>query len=161
MIEIEISEDQISLAKNKSEEMGKLRNSIRGGKGNVVGFLGEIIVADYIGAEISNTYDYDLVKGGNTFDVKTKECTSKPRKNFNCSVAAYNTKQKCGFYVFVRILSDLSKGWILGGYGKESFYKDAFFGKKGEIEAGSNPPFTFKADCYNLKIGNLKTLKQG
>ena len=58
MIEIAITEEQIEKARHKAKNLGILRNSVESGKGNFVGFLGEIVVADYYGWKEENTNDY-------------------------------------------------------------------------------------------------------
>lgn len=159
MIEREIAPNDIRIARKKADELGVLKNSIRKGKGNITAFIGEILVAREFGAVFVNNYDYDLEKNGKKIEVKTKSCTSKPRPYYNCSVADYNTSQDCDFYVFVRVLEDNSRGWILGGMSKDEFYEKAFFRRKGEIDEDACPRFPFKADCYNIKIRDLKQIK--
>lgn len=159
MIEVPISKIQLNAARIKAEQMGKLKNSITKGEANLEGFLGEILVAKHIKAQVKNTYDYDLIKDGVKIDVKTKRCTSIPREDYECSIAAYNTKQKCDYYIFVRILEDHTRGWILGGIKKENYFKKSRFCKKGQIDKKSNLGWTFKADCYNLEIKELEEIK--
>ena len=77
----------MSRAKEKASSVGILQGSITGGSRNVLGAIGEVVVADSIKAKEVNTYNYDLIKGGNKIDVKTKRCTSKPLPNYDCSVA--------------------------------------------------------------------------
>lgn len=156
MIEINIPHKILQLAQKKADDLGALRNSIRSGAGNYVGFLGELVVCAYLGIHTQNTYDYDLVYKNVKFDVKTKECTSPPKPFYECSVAAYNTTQQCKAYVFTRICKD--KAWILGWKGKEEYYSQASFLQKGDIDPSNN--FTVKADCYNLKISNLRSLEK-
>jgi hypothetical protein len=72
MIEIKIKKEWLEDAKKKSEKMGRLKHSILKGKGNITGFLGEYMVADYLKAKIENTYDYDIVKCDIKIDVKSK-----------------------------------------------------------------------------------------
>lgn len=158
MIKIIPSKSQISLAKKKAKEMGTLKNSITEGKGNVYGFLGEILVSSLIEGRNKNTFDFDIIKNETTIDVKTKTCTSEPKDHYYCSVAAFNTKQQCDIYVFVRIMEDFSSAWILGGCTKEYFYKNATFNKAGSIDESSSFKWKFKADCYNLPIGKLKQI---
>ncbi len=103
---------------------------------------------------MENTYDYDLVSDcGKRIDVKTKRTNYKPRDYYDCSIAAYNTKQKCDSYVFVRVLNDFSRAWILGEKGKSDYFKEARFLKKGQIDGDNG--FRVKSDCYNLKISDL------
>ena len=158
MIEISINKDYMRRAREKASTVGILQGSITGGTSNVVGAIGEIIVADSIEAKQINTYDYDLVKDGVRIDVKTKRCNTRPLPNYDCSVALHGTKQDCDAYVFVRILTDLSKAWILGGISKQSFYKEATLYRKGDIDSDNG--FKFKADCYNLKIDKLSSVHE-
>ena len=158
MVEIIPSGSQLIKANKKAKELGLLNNSIRSGEGNIYGFLGEILVSEYINAIIENTYDYDVIKNGIKIDIKTKCCTSKPLENYFCSVAAFNTTQKCDVYIFVRILENFSKAWILGGRTKIKSFQEAKFFKAGEIDPSSNYGWTFRADCYNMEISKLKPL---
>ena len=141
-------------------DFGKLNNSIRQGDGNLVGCLGELCAlhcTNFGEIELANTYDYDLIAGDLNIDVKTKECTSKPRLEYDCSVAAFNIKQDCDIYLFVRVLNNYQKGWVLGWIEKYEYFKKAKFFKRGEIDPSNN--FTVKADCYNLKIKDLYSCK--
>ena len=155
MIKVTISDEMLVKAKQKATELGKLNNSILKGDGNLIGFLGEEVANDILKGNIKNSYDYDIILNtGKTVDVKTKKTTVEPKQYYDCSVAAFNTKQKCDYYCFVRIKDDLSCGWFLGIYDKKDYFKDADFLKKGQIDPSNN--FTVKADCYNMKINQLK-----
>lgn len=158
MLEFVPTKKQIKLAKSLAFDLGRLKNSITKGSGNIAGFLGEIVCAEYFGAEIKDTYDYDLLKDELRIDVKTKRCNSEPKSNYFCSVADYNTKQDCHVYLFCRVLNDLSKVWILGWEYKDEFYRKATFSKKGLVDPSSPPNyiFRFRADCYNLEINYLQ-----
>tara|TARA_R110002073_G_C9074053_1_gene546128 strand:+ start:21 stop:524 length:504 start_codon:yes stop_codon:yes gene_type:complete len=158
MIEIEITDDMLSSATQKAEEMGKLNNSILKGKGNIAGFLGEQVALKVLGGEWSNTFDYDIVVGDIKVDVKTKQTTAKPKPFYECSVAKYNTKQRCDAYAFVRVLKDFSKGWYLGAMKKEDYLSKATPLKRGDVDPSNN--FTVRADCYNLPISDLGELLQ-
>lgn len=154
MIEVKITEAHLEKAKVLADDLGELRNSITTGEGNLAGFVGEVIVAEVTGASHSNTYDYDLIlPDSKTVDVKTKRTNYAPKENYDCSVAAFNTRQKCDYYAFVRVKNDFSTAWILGFYSKEKYFKDASFHKKGDYDPDNN--FTFKADCYNIRISEL------
>lgn len=160
MIEIEITQKMKERAWRKARQMGEINNSITKGDGNIAGFLGEEIANEIIKGDINNTYDYDITKNGVTYDVKTKRCTSKPKSHYECSVAAFNTKQKCDYYVFVRIENlkgKWTRAWVLGLYGKEKYFKDAKFLRKGQTD-GDNY-FKVKADCYNMEISNLNSVE--
>lgn len=159
MIVVDILDEQIEQAQIKANEMGRIRNSIRKGEGNLIGFLGEILFAKHFAGEISNTYDYDVIINEKKIDVKTKATTVAPKLNYLATVADFNTKQKCDSYYFVRIDFENRLGYLLGGLTKESFYKKAIFHKQGDQDPDSNLGWTFKADCYNLEISKLKQPK--
>ena len=158
MIEVKITEQMKKRAWKKAREMGKLKHSITEGDGNIAGFLGEEVANHIINGQITNTYDYDILKDGLKIDVKTKRCTSKPKPFYDCSVAAYNTKQGCDYYVFVRIENKNGKwgrAWVLGSYPKKKYFEDAKFLKKGTKDG--NNAFLVKADCYNMSIDKLQS----
>ena len=160
MIEVKITQDMVDRAKKKSMEMGTIRNSITNGLGNMAGFIGEQAANEIIKGVISNTFDYDILQENVVWDVKTKRCTSEPKPYYECSVAAFNTKQKCDHYVFVRIENIKGKwtrAWVLGAYDKNKYFKDARFLKKGQTD-GDNY-FKVKADCYNMEISKLKSME--
>ena len=158
MKQVKITPDIIARAKKKAATVGNLQGSITGSLSHVVGAIGEIIVADAIGANESNTYDYDLVRDGERIDVKTKRCNTRPFPHYDCSVAAHGANQNCDSYIFVRILTDTSRAWILGSIPKQDFYTKATKYKRGDIDPANG--FTFKADCYNLHISELSDVEK-
>ena len=162
MIEIDITEKQVERAE-KLYDFKNLKNSITEGKSNIYGAMGEIIVFDYFCDKCKilheSTFDYDMIIDDIKVDVKSKKVTSYPKENYVCSVAAANISQLCDYYLFTRIMKDFSKGFILGYLKKDEFYKIAFFGKKGELdETDQYRKWTFSADCYNVKISELKKI---
>jgi len=157
MIEIDITKDMIEQCKAKAQDIGRLKNSITKGQGNLAGIVGEYVTHQHLkDSEWQNTYDYDLIENNKNIDVKTKRCSSKPRDNYDCSVAETSLHQGCDEYIFVRILNDLSKAWILGRMGRDAFFKKAKHMKKGQVDKSNN--FTVHANCYNLQIKELDTL---
>ena len=155
MIEVAISANMLVEARDKAAEMGRLRNSIINGAGNIAGFIGEAIAQQVLGGELINTYDYDLVlPSGKTIDVKTKQTSVKPLETYECSIAGLNTKQECDYYAFVRVKNDFTVGWYLGVYDKKQYMLDSVFMKKGTVDSSNG--YTVKSDCYNLKISSLK-----
>ena len=154
MIEVKVTDDMFLQAREKSIEMGKLRNSILHGNGNLAGFIGEYLANSILKGTVENTFDYDIVlTDGTLVDVKTKQTTVKPLDYYECSVAKFNPNQKCDKYAFVRVKKDFSVGWFLGIIGKEDYFKKAKFLKKGEKDGDNG--FTVRADCFNLKINEL------
>ena len=153
MIEIPLSEEMRELATIKADELGQLRNSIRKGKGNKVGFLGEIAVAYFFNGDLENTYDYDVLAHDCKMEVKTKETTVVPRPDYEGSVATCNLKQRCDIYVFTRVMKDLETCWICGMIRNDEFLSKARKLTKGQKD-GSNG-FTVKQNCMNMYYSDM------
>ena len=80
MIELIVTKEMIESCKQKAESIGKLKNSITKGEGNLSGVLGEYLTHKRLTKSIwENTFNYDLVQHGVRIDVKTKRCTSAPK----------------------------------------------------------------------------------
>lgn len=161
IIEVPVSDETRRIAYAKADAMGKLNNSILQGKGNETGFIGEEVVKLYLKdsghIQEGNHYDYDFLYNGQKIEVKTKYTTVQPRGTYDCSIANFNPNQKCDIYVFVRVHEFWEKAWILGWMGKDEYFKNSVFLKKGDIDPSNN--FTVKADCHNVKISNLRDIK--
>lgn len=161
VIKIDIDNKVIYNSILKSKSMGELKDSIRNGKGNLIGFIGEYCVSSILkDSVISNTYDYDLIHNNETYDIKSKQTSVIPSMDYECSVADYNTRQKCDYYIFTRVLWKKENirpdcVYVMGYYQKDRYFKDARFLKKGDID-GSNG-FVVRADCWNLKYSELKS----
>ena len=154
MIEITPTKEQIKEARLSAGATTGLQGSITQGGGSPAGALGEILVRDMMDYRHANTAHYDLYTDqGVRIDVKTKRCTSAPKPFYECSIAAHGTKQDCDEYVFVRVLNNLQRAWILGRISKDEYYSKAIRHKRGEVDESNN--FTFKSDCYNLEISEL------
>ena len=162
MIEVSITDSMKKRAWKKSSNMGVVHNSITKGAGNIAGFIGEEIANSIIDGSINNTYDYDIVtKSGIKYDVKTKRCTSEPKDFYECSVANYNTKQKCDRYAFVRVEYHnrrWGRAWLLGWLTHDEYFAKAKKLTKGEIDRSNG--FIVKADCYNVPISELRQFRR-
>jgi len=161
MLQVKITKEMKLKAYHKALEMGEIRNSITKGEGNIAGFLGEEIANAVLCGTIENTRDYDLIHSNLRYDVKTKRCTSKPKPYYECSIAAYNTRQRCDRYLFIRIEwvnEKATRAWILGWMDKEEYFQNSHKLKKGEIDPSNN--FKVKADCYNLPISKLNPIEE-
>jgi len=161
MVEIKIKPNWKKSALKEAKALGALKKSITGGEGNLAGFLGERVVAEYLNIEKENTYQYDLItKKEKTYDVKTKRCKSKPLPDYTVSVCALNTSQDCDAYIFVRVDNEMTTAWILGYMPKKDYYKKAKFCKRGNLDPDSNCNWRFKEDCYNMYIKDLKPISE-
>lgn len=165
MIQTQLANDMIALARDKAKAMGTLRNSITQGRGNVYGFAGELAAARYLeGATVHNTRDYDLILPigvkGMLVDVKTKKVTTAPKEHYLCSVADFNTTQKCDAYLFARVKDDFSYAWLLGWLPTPTFYSRAKFYRAGELDPDGNGRWRFRTDCYNIAISKLLSMER-
>ena len=158
MIIRDIDDDILKEAKKLAEEMGKIKYSITGGRGNVAGFVGEIMYRDLTDSIHKNTYDYDLItKSGYKVEVKTKRTTTDyVLPSFEASIADFHEPQDCDIYAFARVNLRKKICWLLGWIWKEEYYKKARYLKKGQIDPSNY--FKVKANCYNLKYSELYEL---
>ena len=138
MISIDIPYTTVVYAKNrlKSVLINKdleLRKFGSEKKRILVGYIGEKIIMDYLGINKNHDdYDFDLIsKKGKKLEVKTISCKFKPKKHYWCTVNSFDLnathKQKADYYIFLRILNDYSKGWILGWIECADFFKKGKF----------------------------------
>ncbi len=156
MIEIKITKDMLSKAKNSAKEMGTLRNSITKGHGNIAGFLGEeLLLAAYPQIQRNNTYEHDMIIGDYSIEVKCKRqsALNPPPLHYEASITDYNPNQKTNVYFFCRVSNCYKKGWIIGWIRKSEYFKMAKFHRKGDLDPSNN--FIFKCDCYNLPYSAL------
>lgn len=159
IIEVKIPIEMIATARLYSDEMGIIKNSIMQGGGNIYGFLGELLVGQLFNVRLKHSYDFDIeLPNGDTIDVKTKKTGWTPKPEYDCTVSALNIKQRCTYYVFTRIKSDMSVGWLLGYLPKKEYFDVAQLIKKGELDPSNN--FTAKTDMYNVKISQLRDIKE-
>ncbi len=163
VINLKVTEDQVKRAEGLYP-FGSLKNSITRGKSNIYGAIGEIVAHDYLKntgrvVDLVNTADFDLIVNGNKIDVKTKRTTVPPLQNFNCSISAHNTTQECSHYLFVRVHENKRCAWIVGYMPKDEFFKRAKFFRKGQKDP-KFPAWKFAADCYNLEISKLQSIRQ-
>ena len=162
IVEVKFTDDMVARAKVKADNLGKLRRSIRGGKGNTIGYLGEEIVAHYMKADIisndegTEKYNYDLVKDGKKIEVKSKERTVPPKGFFDASVAETSRHQKTDIYVFTSIQCNGGKpvrAWICGQKDAKEYFEQARFYAKGDIDPSNN--FEVLTDMHNMPYKDL------
>jgi len=153
MIEINITPQILLKAEEKAARVGILKNSLKKGEGNLAGFIGEIVVKNYLGGQQIDSFDYDLFLENKKIEIKTKLTAVKPLPYYTCSVASYYL-QNCDFYLFVRVKNDYNLAWILGYKSAEDIRKFPLL-KKGDFDKSNN--FTVKMDNYAIPIKDLET----
>jgi hypothetical protein len=156
MIVVDITRQDLEKAE-KLYSFECLNNSVMGGKSNIYGAIGEVALEKYLKSknrvvDFESTFDYDMIVSGKKIDVKTKRTTVVPKDDYLCSVAAFNTKQRCDYYVFARVSEKKDVAYILGYMSKEDFYSMSIFYKRGDIDVNG---FVFKTDNYSIKVKDL------
>lgn len=166
MVEVVITQRMIDWATNRANKVKENHDLILSRFGSerqriVIGYLGEAMVMKFLNIRtLSDDYEFDLLYKGIRIEVKSISCGFKPRYDYLCCVNSYSDtqvhKQLSNFYVFTRILFDLSVGWIVGFISCEDFFKHGRFVKKGDrIYKGQD--FT-KADATILPISELLSI---
>ena len=165
IVTIPITQQMRAEALEHSKNIPLLNNSITQGKGTEAGSLGEVATKNFLNecynskASIVGKYDYDIYaeKKGVKIEVKTKRCTSRPQSHYECSVANFNTRQDCDFYVFTRV--DKKNVYLLGFLSKKEFLNRSVQMVKGQKDSNlvNGEAFKFHADCRNVKISQLRT----
>ena len=163
MIECVIEKETVDYALNKLANAKHFQNvePSRFGferKRILEGYIGERIIMKHLNIkEDVDDFEYDLLSNkGKRLEIKTISCKSKPLENYLCTVNSHRIdgihKQKADYYIFLRILNDYSKGWILGWCGCSDFFKKGEFVPKGK-DFGN---FKFiKANATVLPINKL------
>lgn len=162
IIHVDIPENIIIVAKQQASDMGVLNGSFRKGSGNIIGFIGELLICQYANVQQVDRnsdciYDYDLVIKNIKCDVKSKEVTTWPNINYECSIEKFNTSQQCDIYIFTRIMRDFSSAWILGWIPKITYFNKCYFVSKGFIDPKNNK--RIPSDRYNILIEQLQPAK--
>ena len=167
MIEVNIAKEIISYAERKLKDVSK-ESSILSKFGSerdriLVGYIGEKIIMNYLNIEKDvDDFEFDLLSNkGKRLEVKTITCKFKPKPHYWCTVNSHDLdgihKQKADYYIFLRILNDFTKGWILGWISCDDFFQKGAVVKKGK-DFGK---FQFvKANATILEIGELNDFKK-
>lgn len=158
MFTLPITHTQLEKAQVLADELGTLPNSITNGEGNIIGCIGEVVVSQYFGVPLENTYDYDFVWKGYRMDVKSKRTSVFPQPHYQCDISTVNNHQECDAYVFARI--DMSKDilYLLGYLPKDDFYNRASYVPKGSV--CSTNGLIFKHNNYSVSISELLPLPE-
>jgi len=152
ILQFDITDEISKVAQEKSQRLGKLKNSITKGDGNLAGYIGQIAFIELFGGKEEDTFDYDIVhpKLGKV-EVKTKRTTvDDVRLNYEGSIADYNPNQDYDHVAFFRVNLQKKKGWFCGYVTKDFFKKNSRSMKQGSLDTGSSNNFQFHAGCRNI-----------
>ena len=125
------------------------------------GLLGEEIIRDYHDCDTKDghSYQYDLVIKGYKVEVKTIVTKVKPHPTYLCLVMHGGEKgeivshalQDADYYMFVRILDNLKKAWLVGYMKCDEFIeRSVFFEKGATYRDGKNFKITFDDSAVNV-----------
>jgi len=153
-----ITKEQLNNAK-KRNTFGVLENSIKNGKGNYLGAVGELVLMDYYknkGAKVEDiqTFDFDFKLNDFKIEVKVQECKFQPKENWTCHVPNYNATQKCDYYAFVFVYLQKNEAFLEGVITKQRWLNVRNFKKEGEM--GFVKPF--ECDTWTCQIKDLKKI---
>ena len=166
-----LEERHWTLASERVESSPIYENSHRAKSANQVGFLGEVVMEEFFrendinfsDQRINTTHDY-LINGNITLDVKTKDRTVIPKKDYDNSVPLYNhAHQRPDYYYFISLLrkrSDNSQcirrfteAFILGGIDIDTLERIGTHWRKGEVDVRNGTKFW--TDCINISMEQL------
>ena len=167
IIETNISKELINRAEERIDSLNFNRTEMSkfgsDKKRTLIGYIGEYMVMDFLDVKNEiDDFDYDIIYNGMKVEIKTISCKFKPFSHYLCTVNSHSLhgihKQNADYYIFTRIINDLSKGWILGFIKCTDFFKRGKFNKKGSnIVSG----ITFsKANATTLPIYKLDSIKK-
>ena len=167
MIEIPIGTETITYAEQKLKKLhfkDGLGLSKFGSEYHriLIGYIGERVIMEYLNiTEDADNFNYDLLYKDKKLEIKTISCKFKPRRDYLATVNSHNLdgihQQKADYYIFLRILNNKTKAWILGCYPCTEFFKKGEFVPKGK-DFGK---FKFvKANATVLPISELRPLNQ-
>lgn len=154
LLELPITWSMRKRASSKAATKNPYRNSITKGKGDYTGFLAEIAIAEYIGAGIVDTSDYDLYypEADLEIEVKTKRRNVFPEDHFESTVGELSEHQRPDHYIFVSAYKE-KRFFVIGDCSYEYFQKHTH---EGEAKQNSSSfrfePHTKMNNIYHSKL---------
>ena len=168
-----VTEEIISLAKKRIEDIPILKDSIRGKEANLIGSIGEVMFEKFIlleglmleketGEQEKYNHDY-LVEGKFTVDVKTKDRSVVPKSNYDCTVAQKTLDhQKPDYFYFVSLLkkkdvlvaeAKFTEAFMLGATDLPTLVREGEVWNEGDVDARNGK--RIRVDCQSIEICNL------
>lgn len=127
ILSVPVAGAQVEEARARAKALGALQRSIRRGRGNVIGYLGQIAARDSLGMREADLRSFDLIADdGRRIEVKTAACTARPQYHYACNVALTSFKhQRPDAFLFVRVLSrahqPITEAFLLGWISADRF----------------------------------------
>ena len=169
MRELEFDEEMMDTAMEWSKShVKKFHHNILNGKAQVMGSfagrLGELALSKYLGTDIADNKDYDMVVDGKKLEVKTKQRAVKPRPDYIVQVAVYSKHQRPDAYAFLSLqYGDRDSGgkyvdpqhlWLCGFKTTEDYFSESELWPKGYVDPNM-PSYTTRSDMHVLTIDKL------
>lgn len=166
---MQLGQSQHERAQRLCDEHPPYAGSHRGEAAMQVGFLGEIVVRDFlddvgVGYDAVFTTQHDLVVHGcGRAEVKTKDRTVVPKPLYECSVPLYNHEhQDVDYYVFVSLLRERNDSmaierfhtaFIVGACNRRMLDQHSVEWQAGQTDPANGTKFW--TSCRNIAITNL------
>ena len=153
-IKCRFNKELVEEAEARAERLGQLNNSIKKGKGNIEGYIGEIVFNQLFGGLSEDRkpelYEYDVLHPElNKVEIKTKRNNTDEVKPFyEGSVAAFNPSQDYNHLVFMRVNPQTWTAWFCGYIAKKYFIKYCSKVEKGSHDSRND--WTASANCWNI-----------
>ena len=170
---VELNKTHWDRAQEQCDAGSNYKGSHRGVSARQVGFLGEIVVRDYLDEagvrylpEFTTRHDLVIEKNGRC-EIKTKDRTVVPKLEYDCSIPLYNHEhQDVSYWVFVSLLRSKSDSGenierFRGAYIVGACNRDMLDSKSKVWEAGQTDPdngTTFWTACRNIRIADLRDI---
>lgn len=150
-------------AESRARDLGKLRNSLKKGEGNVAGYTGEFLFAEMFGGEILEreivgdlVFHCDIIHPVlGKVEVKTKQTTASwVDLDYEASISDFNPDQKYDYVAFFRVNLKKDIGWFCGYLSREEYFAKARFIQKGDYDPTND--WTAPCDCYNVYYREMR-----
>ena len=154
MIKCRYNNDLLHEAEARAGKLGSLNNSIKQGKGNLVGYIGELGFFELFGAIMEDRkpelYNYDVLNIDlNKVEIKSKyNGTDSVKPDYEGSVANFNATQDYNHLAFMRVNTNTKTIWFCGYVSKEEFALKSHAVDQGHYDRSND--WTSSADCRSI-----------
>ncbi len=168
---ITLDKDMIDAAYQRAQDLPEYNYSHRKLQANLIGCIGEMALGRYLRTKgvcfkdnrHETTHDF-LISGSITLDIKTKDRTVRPKRNYDNSVPLYNHEhQRPHYYYFVSLLRNrqsveeniyrFTHAFILGGINIEELEARGKVWQANETDPDNGT--TFWTSCINVSMADL------
>ena len=162
-----ITNEILSIAEKRIEDIPILKDSIRGKEANLIGSIGEVLFERFIQEhglmvekekDEEERYNHDFIVDEEfRVEVKTKDRSVVPKSYYDCSVTEESlSRQDPDFFYFISLLKKggvFTDGYLLGAIDTPNLLIRGETWKAGEVDARNGK--TIRVDCVSIEIKNL------